>query len=108
MPSVLRNARTWLARRRAPLECSGCGRPQEPHRRLVSGPSVYACEGCIRGAESRVQETARGPLGTVTCAFCGERASGVPLGAGEGLAACVRCVDRLGAVLREHDARSAT
>ena len=84
--------RRWGRAGRLPaqLACSFCGRPQRTTPRLVAGPDVYICEGCVEKAEAVIQsgratETALGPLLSVPadmaqrrCSFCGKRRHQVP------------------------------
>ncbi|HKQ00022.1 MAG TPA: ClpX C4-type zinc finger protein [Actinomycetes bacterium] len=80
-------ARRWGRRSKLPpdLACSFCGRRQRKARKLVAGPDVYICEGCVEMAETVIRsgqaaETALGPLQSVPdnlaqrrCSFCGKR-----------------------------------
>ena len=77
--------RVWRTRRMpADASCTWCGRPPSEVEKLIAGPNVYICDGCVRAAEktSRAGTTA-GPFAAVTkrsiaerCAFCGKRATG--------------------------------
>jgi ATP-dependent Clp protease ATP-binding subunit ClpX len=69
--------------------CSFCGKAQGQVRKLIAGPSVYICDGCVGLAEGVVSsgEAARTEYGTVTavpeqvkrtlCSFCGKIAGQV-------------------------------
>jgi ATP-dependent protease Clp ATPase subunit len=66
------------------LACSFCGNPQDKTRKLIAGPGVYICDGCIRLAgcvlgSGESAQTAFGPVmavmeqdGQVQCSFCGK------------------------------------
>jgi ClpX C4-type zinc finger len=66
------------------LVCSFCGKAQGQVRKLIAGPSVYICDGCVGLAEGVVSsgEAARTEYGPVTavpeqaqralCSFCGK------------------------------------
>ena len=70
--------------REALLACTFCGRPQNRVRKLIAGPGVYICEGCIERAgnvisSGRAARTDLGALETVPeqqrrerCNFCGK------------------------------------
>jgi ATP-dependent protease Clp ATPase subunit len=69
---------------RPSLYCSFCGESQHDVRKLIAGPGVYICEGCVElagGVISSGQATATrfGPLrampfpaAQVSCGFCGK------------------------------------
>jgi hypothetical protein len=77
--------------RRDLLACSFCGNPQDKTRKLIAGPGVYICDGCIRLAggvlgSGESAQTAFGPVtavpeqddhipeqdGHIQCSFCGK------------------------------------
>ena len=70
--------------RRDLLACSFCGNPQDKTRKLIAGPGVYICDGCIDLAadvitSGRPVRTALGTMNTVPeersgvrCNFCGK------------------------------------
>ena len=33
--------------RRGPTRCSFCGKTEQQVRRIVSGPGIYICDGCV-------------------------------------------------------------
>lgn len=47
--------------------CSACHLPRAAGRRLISGPSVYICESCVREAAARVTAVQQ----PAVCSFCG-------------------------------------
>jgi hypothetical protein len=76
--------RVWRLRRVRPdAVCTWCGRPPSEVSKLVAGPKVYICDGCI-GAAQAAAGTGRDPTGRFTrrstprgawrCAFCSRRA----------------------------------
>jgi hypothetical protein len=66
------------------LVCSFCGKSQHQVAKLIAGPGVYICDGCVTLAEGVIGsgETARTEYGQVTavseqdartlCSFCGK------------------------------------
>jgi hypothetical protein len=66
------------------LSCTFCGKTQNQVRKLIAGPGVYICDGCIALAASVIRSghTARTVLGAidavpgeqtgVQCSFCGK------------------------------------
>jgi len=66
------------------LVCSFCGKSQGQVRKLIAGPGVYICDGCVGLAEGVIssEEAARTEYGRVTacpeqaqrmlCSFCGK------------------------------------
>lgn len=55
-----------MARKHNPLACSFCGKHQDQVERLIAGPGVYICNGCIHlcneilAAEPPAASTQRG------------------------------------------------
>jgi len=115
-------SRRWLRggnRGRRPdrllLACSFCGKPQKEVRKLIAGPHVYICDGCIALADTVIgsgnaASTALGTINAVPeqlirirCSFCGKDRSqapglaAMPAGAGrktpEFAAVCSECLD---------------
>jgi ClpX C4-type zinc finger len=106
-------ARRW-GRRRAPrsdMTCTFCGKPQTRVRKLIAGPHVFICDGCV-GLTKKVigsGTAASTQLGQLTavpgqakrerCSFCGKYRSQVPglaaLSAGgkaPAVAVCAECL----------------
>jgi ribosomal protein L37AE/L43A len=66
------------------LSCTFCGKTQDEVRKLIAGPGVYICDGCVVLAASVIRSghTARTEFGAidavpgeqtgVQCAFCGK------------------------------------
>ena len=50
------------------LHCSFCGRPQKKVAKLIAGPGVYICSGCVTLARSWPAVPSPGR----TCSFCGQ------------------------------------
>jgi hypothetical protein len=67
------------------LSCTFCGKPQNQVRKLIAGPGVYICGGCVTLARHVIADgvtvtTERGPLHIVPelqprarCNFCGKQ-----------------------------------
>jgi ClpX C4-type zinc finger len=76
--------RAWRTRTARPdAVCTWCGRPPREVARLIAGPRVYICDGCIAAAERLASSGTAGPgpflrirtTGAARrCAFCGRRA----------------------------------
>jgi hypothetical protein len=51
--------------------CTWCGRPPSDVEKLVAGPNVYICDGCVREAERALKkgDESRGAR-VVRCSFC--------------------------------------
>jgi hypothetical protein len=82
------------------LECTFCGKPQKQVRKLIAGPGVFICDGCITLAENVLGsgQAARTELGSIIavpaegtpakCCFCGKERrqvaglAAIPAGAG--------------------------
>jgi len=88
-------SRRWLRRDRVRpdpmlLVCTFCGKDQTQVKKLIAGPSVYICNGCVGLAKgvigsgepvsTRVAELAAGPEQEprAQCSFCGKRRDQVP------------------------------
>ena len=102
-------ARLWrrrasAARPRTPASCSFCGVQQLETRRLIAGPGIWICDGCVALArrvlaagEGQADERARlepaEPAGR--CDFCGQgaRRAGGRLVTGGGRTICAGCLD---------------
>jgi hypothetical protein len=86
------------------LFCSFCGRSSNEVAKLIAGPGVYICDGCV-GRVRQVLDTGE-PTGTelslivslpegstLKCSFCGQPASRVSAMAdGSRLSMCANCV----------------
>jgi hypothetical protein len=75
--------RVWRSRNaRREAVCTFCGRPPSEVKKLVAGPNVYICDGCVSRAESVLSGTTRGGealreverRSRARCSFCGRRA----------------------------------
>jgi hypothetical protein len=112
------------------LECTFCGKPQKQVRKLIAGPGVFICNGCIALAGNVLGSghAARTELGSIIavpaegtparCSFCGkDRAqapgqaaqapglAGLPAGAGgkpgDYAAICSECLELCGEIITE-------
>ena len=67
------------------LSCSFCGKSQKQVKKLIAGPGVYICDGCMRRAQAAIAEpgwTASTVTATIEqvnaetraeqCSFCGK------------------------------------
>jgi hypothetical protein len=113
-------SRRWLRRDgghgdRSLLACTFCGKHQKQVRKLIAGPMVYICDGCITLAgrvarEGQAARTVLGPISPVPeeehrvkCSFCGKhrgQASGLAViptvttgKANASAAICSECLD---------------
>ena len=74
--------------------CTWCGRPPSEVEKLVAGPNVYICDGCVREAERALKrgDEGRGAR-VVRCSFCrrfaGARRKVVP---GRHANVCAECL----------------
>jgi ClpX C4-type zinc finger len=109
------------------LACTFCGKPQNQVRKLIAGPGVYICDGCIDLAvdvitSGRAARTVLGTMNTVPeersgvrCNFCGkdrgqvERAAIMPEVTVErtssSAAVCSECLVLCNEILTEEDSR---
>jgi len=57
--------------------CTWCGRPPSEVEKLVAGPNIYICDGCVRDAERSLRRNDEGRLATrvARCSFCRRFAS---------------------------------
>ena len=69
-------------RREPPRGCSFCGRPAKDVSKLVAGPSVHICDGCIDAATTALTEESNSDTAHLhrlpetslkRCSFCGQR-----------------------------------
>ena len=71
--------------RQQQLSCTFCGKPQDQVRKLIAGPGVFICGGCVTLARHVIADsvtvtTERGPVHVVPgqqprarCSFCGKQ-----------------------------------
>jgi hypothetical protein len=86
--------RIWRTRNvKRDAVCTFCARPPAEVTKLIAGPDVYICDGCVAKAESALADAAR-PGGRAACSFCGKRpAAARPVFAGgDGAAVCRDCL----------------
>jgi transposase-like protein len=84
--------RAWGSRKRD-ANCTFCGRPPSEVGKLVAGPNVYICDGCVSAAERATAGRSGGAItktksAMARCSFCGKRAAA-------GVAAAKICSDCL-------------
>jgi ATP-dependent protease Clp ATPase subunit len=67
------------------LSCSFCGKSQKQVKKLIAGPQVYICDGCVARVQTVIAEPGRTvstPIATIQqvsdeagaeqCSFCGK------------------------------------
>ena len=110
------------------LSCTFCGKPQNKVRKLIAGPGVFICGGCVTLARHVLMDgvtvtTERGPIHVVPeqqprarCNFCGKQRdqvaaqAGIPLPA-TGKAAtghaviCDECLDLCDEIITDEERR---
>lgn len=83
------------------LRCSFCGRSRTQCAKLIAGPGVYVCDGCV--ALARTWPTAADP--DRTCSFCGRSAPRQdPLAVHGTNAVCDDCLDLCDEIIAEEQA----
>jgi hypothetical protein len=52
--------------------CTWCGRPPSEVEKLVAGPNIYICDGCVREVERALRKTEEGRAASrvARCSFC--------------------------------------
>jgi hypothetical protein len=130
-------SRRWIrirdssrSRTRQPqLSCTFCGKRQNQVRKLIAGPGVYICGGCVTLARHVIADgvtvtTERGPIHAVPgqqpgarCNFCGKQRdqvaaqAGIPvpatgkLGAGHAVI-CDQCLDLCDEIITDEERES--
>ena len=119
-------SRRWLRRDRVRpdpglLHCTFCGKDQKRVKKLIAGPSVYICDGCVDLAKvvlsdgqpvtTEIAELTAGPEDEprTQCSFCGKRRDQVaglvvsPAQTGRNTAAtiCSECLDLCTEIITE-------
>jgi ATP-dependent Clp protease ATP-binding subunit ClpX len=80
------------------LRCSFCGRAQKKVAKLIAGPGVYICGGCVTLARSWEPLPDPGR----SCSFCGTWAPGEHRVTGQGaVAICDQCLDLCDEIVAE-------
>jgi len=69
-----------------PLRCSFCSKTQAEVRKLIVGPLVYVCDGCV----AQISMSMTAAAANVECSFCGN--SGLRTFEGQGGAICEECI----------------
>jgi hypothetical protein len=73
---------SWWKPRTRDMVCTFCTRPPSEVAKLVRGPNVFICDGCIGTAERALMDRSSGGAlalakgGKAECSFCGKRRSG--------------------------------
>jgi hypothetical protein len=89
------------------LSCSFCGKSQKQVTKLIAGPGVYICDGCMRRAQAVIGEPGRTASVVIVtiepvsaegraeqCSFCGKRRHQVAAMAAAGDARiCDECLE---------------
>src|SRR5438270_13134756 len=92
--------RIWRSRNaRRDAVCTFCARPPSEVKKLIAGPAVFLCDGCVELAERTLagqRPTALQPAppgSRARCSFCGKRrATGRPLIVSPESSACGKCL----------------
>jgi ATP-dependent protease Clp ATPase subunit len=83
------------------LHCSFCGRDRREVARLIAGPGVYICTGCLVLARSWPAVPSLGR----TCSFCGQWDPGKARVTAHGaVAICGQCLDLCDQIIAEEQA----
>ena len=83
------------------LRCSFCGRAQPQVAKLIAGPNVYICDGCVHLART----WAPLPYPGRSCSFCGRWAPREHRVTGQGaVAICDECLDLCDEIIAEEQA----
>lgn len=107
------------------LSCTFCGKPQNKVRKLIAGPGVFICGGCVTLArhviaDGKTATTERGPIDVVPeqqprarCNFCGKQRdqvaaqAGIPLPATGKVAGnaiiCDECLDLCDEIITDEE-----
>jgi hypothetical protein len=90
---------SWWQRRTRDMVCTFCSRPPSEVSKLISGPNVFVCDGCVSLAEKALSQTSPGGSlalaggGKASCSFCGKRrANDRPMVIGPSSNVCHACV----------------
>ena len=79
------------------LRCSFCGRAQQQVRKLIAGPGVYICDGCVVLAR---QWPGTGEA-QARCSFCSMSRATVRRPVAEGHVVCDVCLDLCDEIIAE-------
>jgi ATP-dependent protease Clp ATPase subunit len=96
------------------LSCSFCGKTQQQVKKLIAGPSVYICDGCMRRAQAVISKpgwTASTPMATIEhvsaeagaaqCSFCGKhRYQAAAMASAGDVGICDECLQLCDQVIR--------
>jgi ATP-dependent protease Clp ATPase subunit len=83
------------------LHCSFCGRAQQQVAKLVAGPGVYICDGCVAQARTWPAD----PYPGRSCRFCGKWTPGTGRVTTHGSATiCAECLDLCDEIIAEEQA----
>ena len=78
--------RVWRTRRpKRDAVCTFCDKPPSELAKLLAGPDVFICDGCVRRAERATRKETR----RVKCSFCGMSRRGH---AEENASICTACI----------------
>ena len=88
MIEAVDDGRGWKRRGRKSdtLACSFCGTPQNVAKKLIAGPGVYICDGCIPKARQGFEAKPK-------CSFCGKSTPAQPVRGTKTVAICGECLD---------------
>ena len=90
-----------------PGGCSFCGAPPKAVAKLVSGPGLYICDGCVRSAKAAFGGTGPSAFALLAagsrkrCSFCGRRGADHPRATASGHQICPSCLDLAERIMAE-------
>jgi ATP-dependent protease Clp ATPase subunit len=101
--------RRWLGLRRkepprpADLRCTFCGKSGVEAKKIIAGPAVFICDGCVGGhSETAAREETRLAALRDNCSFCGKKRREVLVLIGDEKATiCDECLGLCRDILKE-------
>ncbi len=82
------------------VTCSACGRMKAEVTRMIAGPHVYLCDGCVEQSARQLSLRQPPPEG-VRCRFCRQRRAKVAQTAVGSVTVCADCVGLMESILAE-------
>ncbi len=88
-------SQVWRNRNARPdMTCTFCGLPSSAVSKLVAGPKVFVCDGCVDKAE-RTELTTPSRGSRARCSFCGKRPTEGQLVGANGAWMCPGCLGQV-------------
>jgi ATP-dependent Clp protease ATP-binding subunit ClpX len=93
--------------------CSFCGKASKDVAKLVAGPGVHICDGCIAAATTALKNEAStfqrlSVTARKRCSFCGSRKRGLSLATAGGHQICGKCTEIAEEIIRTHAGSAAS